>query len=190
MPLEKKISHSLKFSDDSGVLDVAACFRANGFGRFESTYCNHLRESRIRIPVGARYFSLLKDVRIGSGSYTISCPLGTGGSFPGVKRTQREDDRLPSSVTECGCVAAPAIRLHDVHRDGFPFNLSMDETTRQYRCKKFLINSPTTAAYAFTLTGEREYSVHTDGCLSLYYRYYYHHHHHYLLYAGYIYIYS
>jgi hypothetical protein len=43
-----------------------------------------------RIPEESRDFSRLQTVQTGSGIYSASCSMGTGVSFPGVKRPGRE----------------------------------------------------------------------------------------------------
>jgi hypothetical protein len=45
------------------------------------------RGSRVRFPAGAGNFSLHYRVENGSGAHPASYPMGTGGSFPGVKAT-------------------------------------------------------------------------------------------------------
>jgi hypothetical protein len=57
------------------------------------------RGSRVRIPEGARNFSLHYSVQNGSGAHPASCPMGTRDSFPGIKRPRREADHLPPSST-------------------------------------------------------------------------------------------
>jgi hypothetical protein len=53
----------------------------------------------VRFPVAAGNFSLLRHVQTGSGARPASYPMGSGGSFPGVKRPGREVDHslLPSA---------------------------------------------------------------------------------------------
>jgi hypothetical protein len=58
------------------------------------------RVSRVRFPAGAGNFSLHHPVQNGSGSHPASYPMGTSGSFPGVKRPGREADHSPSSSAE------------------------------------------------------------------------------------------
>jgi hypothetical protein len=36
-------------------------------------------------PTGEKDFSIFHRVQPGSGAYTTSCPMGSGGSFPGIK---------------------------------------------------------------------------------------------------------
>jgi len=43
------------------------------------------------------FFSLPHRIQTGSGAHPASHPMGTGDSFPGVKRTGREADRSPPS---------------------------------------------------------------------------------------------
>jgi hypothetical protein len=45
-------------------------------------------------------FSLLHIVQTGSGVYTTSYKMGTGGSFPGVKRQGHEADHSPLTSAE------------------------------------------------------------------------------------------
>jgi hypothetical protein len=49
---------------------------------------------------GAENFSLHHRVQNGSGAHPSSYPMGTGGSFPGVKRPGREADHSPPSSAE------------------------------------------------------------------------------------------
>jgi hypothetical protein len=58
------------------------------------------RSSRVRFPTGAGNFSLHHRVQNGSGAHPASYPMGTRGSFPGVKRPRREADHLPPSSAE------------------------------------------------------------------------------------------
>jgi hypothetical protein len=72
----------------------------------------------VRFPAEAGNSSLRHPVQIGSGAHPVSCPMGTRGSFPGVKRPGREADHSsPSSVEVKGCVELylhSPIRLHGV----------------------------------------------------------------------------
>jgi hypothetical protein len=54
----------------------------------------------VRYPAGAGNFSLHHRVQAGSGVHPASYPMGTRGSFPGVKRPAREADHLPPSSAE------------------------------------------------------------------------------------------
>jgi hypothetical protein len=54
----------------------------------------------IRFPAGVRHFSLLYSIQTDSGAHSASCPVGNGGSFPGVKRPGREADHSPPSSAE------------------------------------------------------------------------------------------
>jgi hypothetical protein len=56
------------------------------------------RGSRVRFPAGAENFSLHYRVQNGSEAQLASFPVGTGGSFPGVKRPGREVDHSPPSI--------------------------------------------------------------------------------------------
>jgi hypothetical protein len=48
------------------------------------------RGSRVRFSAGARNISLHYRVQTGSGAHPASYPVGTRGSFPGLKRPRRE----------------------------------------------------------------------------------------------------
>jgi hypothetical protein len=56
--------------------------------------------SRVRFPAGAGNFSLHHRVQNGSGAHSASYPMGTRGSFPGVKRSGRKADHSPPSSAE------------------------------------------------------------------------------------------
>jgi hypothetical protein len=58
------------------------------------------RGSRVRFPAGAGNFYLHHRVQNGSGAYQASYPMGTRGSFPGVRREGGETDHLLPSSTE------------------------------------------------------------------------------------------
>jgi hypothetical protein len=58
------------------------------------------RGSRVRFPAGAGNFSLHHRIQNGAGVHPASYPMGTRGSFPGVKRPGREADHSPSSRAE------------------------------------------------------------------------------------------
>jgi hypothetical protein len=57
----------------------------------------------VRSPAGAKDFSstLIVSVQTGSGAHPASCPMGTGGPFPGDKaRPGRDADHSPPSSAE------------------------------------------------------------------------------------------
>jgi hypothetical protein len=59
------------------------------------------RGSRVRFPAGAAgNFSLHHRVQNGSGAHPASYPMGTRGSFLGLKRPRREADHSPPSSAE------------------------------------------------------------------------------------------
>jgi hypothetical protein len=63
------------------------------------------RYSGVRFPAGAGNFSLNHRVQKGSGAQPASYPMGTRGSFPGVKWLRREADHShPSSAEVKECV--------------------------------------------------------------------------------------
>jgi hypothetical protein len=49
----------------------------------------------VRVPAEAGNFPLHHRVQTGSGAHPVSYPMGTVGSFPGVKRAGREADHSP-----------------------------------------------------------------------------------------------
>jgi hypothetical protein len=77
------------------------------------------RGSRVRFPAGVGNFSLHhRCVQNGSGAQPASYLMGTRGSFPGVKRPEREADHSPPSSAEVknawSYTTASPIRLHGV----------------------------------------------------------------------------
>jgi hypothetical protein len=58
------------------------------------------RSSRVRFPAGAENFSLHHRVQNSSEAHPASYPMGTRGSFSGVKWPRREADHLPPSSAE------------------------------------------------------------------------------------------
>jgi hypothetical protein len=58
------------------------------------------RGSRVRFPAGTGNFSLHYRVQNGSEAHPASYPMGTRGSFPGVKRPGREADHSPPISAE------------------------------------------------------------------------------------------
>jgi hypothetical protein len=55
----------------------------------------------VRSPAGAKDFSSILCVQIGSGAHRASYTMGTGGPFPGVKaRPGRDADHSPPSSAE------------------------------------------------------------------------------------------
>jgi hypothetical protein len=54
----------------------------------------------VRFPAGAGNFSHRYRVQTDSGAHPVSYPMGTRGSFPGVKRLEREADHSPQSSAE------------------------------------------------------------------------------------------
>jgi hypothetical protein len=63
-------------------------------------------------------FSLHHHIQNGSGAYQASYPVGTRGSFPGIKRLGREADHSPPSSAELNNTwihtSTRPIRLHGV----------------------------------------------------------------------------
>jgi hypothetical protein len=56
-------------------------------GSIVSDYGLDDRAIGVRFPVGAKDFSCILCVQTGSGAHPASCPMGTGGPFPGGKST-------------------------------------------------------------------------------------------------------
>jgi hypothetical protein len=70
-------------------------------GRIVSDYELDDRAIGVRSPAGAEDFSSSLCVQTGSGAYPASCPMGTGGPFPGGKaRPGHDADNLPPSSAE------------------------------------------------------------------------------------------
>jgi hypothetical protein len=74
--------------------------------------------SGVRVLAGAGNFSLHHPNQTGSGAHPASYPMGTRGSFPGVKRPRREADHSPPPSAEVknawSYTSTPPTRLHDV----------------------------------------------------------------------------
>jgi hypothetical protein len=67
-------------------------------GSIVSDYGLDDRVIEVRFPTGAEDFSSSLCVQTGSGAHPASCPMGTGGSFPGSKaRPERDADHSPPS---------------------------------------------------------------------------------------------
>jgi hypothetical protein len=88
------------------------------------------RGSRVWFPARAGNVSLHHCVQIGSGSHPASYPMGTKGSFPGVKRPGREADHSPPSSAEVKECVELYLQSHNTpswrgaqlkHRDSFTF---------------------------------------------------------------------
>jgi hypothetical protein len=78
-------------------------------------------EVGVRVPVGGQEFSLLHVVQTCSGVHPTSYTMGTGGSFPGVKRPGREADHHLQLVCRgqenVDLYIQSPIRLHGVVRN-------------------------------------------------------------------------
>jgi hypothetical protein len=89
------------------------------------------RGSRVQFPAGAGNFSLHHCDQNGSGAHPASYPMGTRGSFPGIKRPGREADHSPNleprSKNEWSYTSTPQYTLMAwclvKHRDNFTFTL-------------------------------------------------------------------
>jgi hypothetical protein len=70
-------------------------------GSIVSDYGLDNRAIGVRSPAGAKDFPSNVCVQTGSGAHPASCPMGTGGPFPGVKaRPGRDADHSPPSSAE------------------------------------------------------------------------------------------
>jgi hypothetical protein len=68
---------------------------------YGTTRSEYDRAIGIRFPAGAKDFSCSFCVQTGSGAHPASCPMGTGGPFPGGKARPGSDaDHLPPSSAE------------------------------------------------------------------------------------------
>jgi hypothetical protein len=74
--------------------------------------------SGVRVPAGDGNFSLRHSAQNGSGDHPPSCPMGTRGSFLGVKWSVSETDYSHPSSTEVKNAwrynSTPPIHLHGV----------------------------------------------------------------------------
>jgi hypothetical protein len=73
--------------------------RRDGAVGIATTYGLDDRGVGVRVPVGSE-FSLLHIVQTDSGVHPTFYPMGTRGSFPGVKRQRREADHSPTTSAE------------------------------------------------------------------------------------------
>jgi hypothetical protein len=72
-------------------------------GSIVSDYGLDDRAIGVRFPAAAKDFSSIPCVQTGSGAHPASCPMGTGGPFPGGKaRPGRDADHSPPSSAEVG----------------------------------------------------------------------------------------
>jgi hypothetical protein len=68
-------------------------------GSIVSNYGLDDRKIGVRSPAGTKNFSSILCVQTGSGAHPASCPMGTGGPFPGGKaRPRRDADHSPHLV--------------------------------------------------------------------------------------------
>jgi hypothetical protein len=75
------------------IMNMLMMYLALGYGLDDQGF-------RVRFPAGAGNFSLHHRVQNGSGAHPASYPMGTRGSFPGVKRPVCEADHSPPSSAE------------------------------------------------------------------------------------------
>jgi hypothetical protein len=106
--LEREVVHTSTCS-----VDVVKTSRA-----VEAGFQTLISESRVRFPTGAGDFSLHHRIQNGSGAHPASYPMGTSGSFHGVKQPEREADHSPPSSVEVknawSYTSTPPVRLHGV----------------------------------------------------------------------------
>jgi hypothetical protein len=81
-----------------------------------SRYIDWLRAGRPRDRSSSpgRVKNFLQVVQIGSGVHRTSYPMGTGGSFSGLKRPGREADHSPPANAEVKKMWISPVRLHGV----------------------------------------------------------------------------
>jgi hypothetical protein len=77
----------------------------------------------VRIPAGAKDFSLLRKVQTVSGCPPNFLFNGCLGSFTGMNRLGHEGGHSPPSDAEVKSCNSSPICLHGVYKDGFTFNL-------------------------------------------------------------------
>jgi hypothetical protein len=79
------------------------CWSRVSSGSIVSDYGLDDRMIGVRSPAGAKDFSSNLCVQTGSGAHPASCPMGTGGPFPGVKaRPGRDADHSLHLVPRSG----------------------------------------------------------------------------------------
>jgi len=74
-------------------------------------------DDRSSIPSRGRIFPLLHHIQVGSDAHPASYPMGTGGSYPGVKRLGCEADHSPpfsAKVKMRGAVSPLPLSLHGI----------------------------------------------------------------------------
>jgi hypothetical protein len=82
------------------LITVASRSRVSS-GSIVSDYGLDDRAIGVRSPAGAKDFSSIIYDQTGSGAHPASCPVGTGGPFPGGKaRPTRDADYSPPSSAE------------------------------------------------------------------------------------------
>jgi hypothetical protein len=82
-------------------LVLISCRSRVGSGSIVSDYGLDDRAIGVRFLAGAKDFSCSLSVQTGSGAHPASCPMGTGGPFPGGKaRPWRDTDHSPPSSAE------------------------------------------------------------------------------------------
>jgi hypothetical protein len=94
-------------------------YNANSSGSIVSDYGLDDQAIEVRSPAGAKDFSSIFCVQTGSGAHPASCPMGTGGPFPGGKaRPGRDADHSPHLMLRSwlsrSYTSSPPMRLHGV----------------------------------------------------------------------------
>jgi hypothetical protein len=85
----------------SEVYIVPLNWNRDSSGSIVSDYGLDDRANGVRSPAGAKDFSSILCVQTGSEAHPASCPVGTGGPFPGGKARQgRNADHSPPSSAE------------------------------------------------------------------------------------------
>jgi hypothetical protein len=115
----KYILYPFIFSIFVTIYPCFAFSKYTGSGSIVSDYGLDDRAMGVRSPAGAKDFSSLLCVQTGSGAHPASCPIGTGGPFPGVKRGRgvmltTHPHLVPRSWMSMSYTSSPPKRLHGV----------------------------------------------------------------------------
>jgi hypothetical protein len=102
------------------------------WGRSVSIVCDYGLDDRaigVRSPAGAKDFSSNLCDQTGSEAHPASCPMGTGGPFPGAKRGRvvkltTHLHVVPRSRIGRSYTSSPQKHHHGVYRDCFAFYVS------------------------------------------------------------------
>jgi len=141
---------AFRHSDNMNVLCEHICSICLVPSSFDVGIGTRLRNEwwGVRIPVEARNFSPFWNVQTRSGTYSASSSIGTGCSFPRVKRPGREANQSPPScndVNERNFTSIPSARLHVLDSENVTLTLrnTRRKSPRQQTIPFFLgLSSP------------------------------------------------